>query len=56
MVAENKKYCIITNNESIEIESVPVLTYAEFSSQIVELLKQKRIIVFLILLFLKPMD
>ncbi len=40
MVAENKKYCIIQNNESIEIESVPVLSYAEFSSEIVELLKQ----------------
>lgn len=40
MVTENKKYCIIQNNESIEIESVPVLTYAEFSSEIVELLQQ----------------
>lgn len=40
MDAENKKYCIITNNESIEIESVPVLSYTEFSSKMVELLKQ----------------
>ena len=41
MVAENKKYCIIQNNESIEIESVPVLTYSDFSFEIIELLKQK---------------
>lgn len=40
MVAENKKYCIIQNNESIEIESVPILNYAEFSFEMVELLKQ----------------
>lgn len=40
MVVENKKYCIIQNNESIEIESVPVLNYTEFSSEMVELLKQ----------------
>ncbi len=40
MLAENKKYCIIQNNESIEIESIPILNYAEFSFKIVELLKQ----------------
>jgi Ni,Fe-hydrogenase III large subunit/NADH:ubiquinone oxidoreductase subunit C len=40
MVAENKKYCIIQNNESIKIESIPVLSYDEFSSEMVELLKQ----------------
>lgn len=40
MVAENKKYCVTQNNKSIEIETVPVLTYAEFSSEIIELLKQ----------------
>lgn len=40
MVAENKKYCIIQNNESIEIESVSVLNYTEFSIEMVELLKQ----------------
>ncbi|HCE58087.1 MAG TPA: NADH dehydrogenase subunit [Prolixibacteraceae bacterium] len=40
MVAENKKYCIIQNNESIEIESVPVLDYTDFSSEMIELLKQ----------------
>lgn len=40
MNSENKNYCVIRNNESVEIKSVPVLEYQDFSSQMVDLLQQ----------------
>lgn len=40
MKAGDKKYCIIQNHESIKIESVPVINYDGFYSEIVELMQQ----------------
>lgn len=40
MISENKKYCTLQNNAAVEIKSVPVLSYVEFSSTMVELLQK----------------
>jgi Ni,Fe-hydrogenase III large subunit len=39
MVSENKKYCTLLNNTSVEVDSIPVLSYSEFSSEMVEILQ-----------------
>ncbi len=39
MISEKNKYITIRNYQSVEIETIPVLNYPEFSSAIIELLK-----------------
>ena len=38
MILKNNKYSALQNNESVHINSIPVLSYAEFSSTMIELL------------------
>jgi Ni,Fe-hydrogenase III large subunit/NADH:ubiquinone oxidoreductase subunit C len=41
MGSENKKYAVLSNNNSVEIEAIPVLDYEEFSNEVVRLLQKK---------------
>lgn len=40
MKLENKKYCIIENSESIKLNSIPILSYSLFRSEIIDLLSK----------------
>lgn len=40
MISKNNKYYALQNNESVNIHSVPVLSYVEFSSTMIELLRK----------------
>lgn len=40
MISKNNKYCILQNNELVEINNIPVLSYPDFFSEMVALLSK----------------